>query len=163
MFDTDSVYFSRYLGTVNLALSEARRRFDAWPGLLALRKTLQGRTFEVVLVGDQLQEPTRFGCALRDIEFVLDRVPEQPAASWRLRREHVWAVLEMPWRYIADPSRLELPPFTLLAPSSAAAGAGHHSTRETPTSVANRLSPSITLPPRRSGPPRPRLVPGGEH
>jgi len=164
MFDTDSVYISRYLGTINLALSDARRRFDAWPGLLALRKTLQGRTFEVVLVGDHVPDTTRFGCVLQGIEFVLDDVPEQPAVSWRLRREHVWDVLEQPWSYIADPSRIELPPFTLLSPSAVAPPSGHHATHSLPSGLrhGDRMSPAVTLQPRRSGLPRPRLAPGGE-
>jgi hypothetical protein len=46
----------------------------------------------------------------------LQELPARPAACWRIRREHVWDALERPWHYIADPTRIELPPFTLLAP-----------------------------------------------
>lgn len=117
IFDIDQAYFSRYLGTVNRAIQEAQRRFTSWPGLSALRRELSGRAFVVVLKGHGGKHETRLGCTLSGLEFrSLLHPPREPAVTWRIRREHVWDVLERPWRYIADPSRLELPPFTLLAP-----------------------------------------------
>lgn len=113
--NVDQVYFGRYLSTVNQALRELRRRRDAAPSLSALSSRFDQREFVVVLVGASRDGHARFGCRLSGLEFEpLDDLPLEASGCWYVRREHVWEVLEQPWRFLADPARIELPPFGVL-------------------------------------------------
>ncbi|MCR9165891.1 MAG: hypothetical protein ACE37F_10135 [Nannocystaceae bacterium] len=133
-FDVDRAYFGRYLATVNKAMRELHRRPAARAALTELRARFDRRTFVVVLVGASRDGQSRFACTLCDLQFhELDQTPGTADGCWYVRREHVWDVLDQPWRYLADPSLIELPPFnavrrpspeepTLRAPSEAGLG-----------------------------------------
>lgn len=107
--------FQRYLDIVNRSVVQVKDRFPYNSLIGSLSSALAGRTLVVSITGTSTTEETSLGCVLDGLAFrVLPVIASAPASRWRLAREHIDAVVAEPSRYLADPSRLQLPPFSLV-------------------------------------------------
>jgi hypothetical protein len=111
----DDSALQRYLDVVNRTLVEVKDRFPYNSLIGSFASTLAGRPLIVSITGASSMNETSFGCVLEGLAFRFTSVAAPMAATrWRLDREHIDAVITEPWRYLADPSRLQLPPFSLV-------------------------------------------------
>jgi hypothetical protein len=119
----DDAAFQRYLDVVNRTLVEVGDRFPYHSLIGSFARALAGRPLVVSITGASANDETSLGCVLDGLVFrVTPFVATAHTTRWRIDRGHIDAVVAEPWRYLADPSRLELPPFTLLgSPERAAA------------------------------------------
>jgi hypothetical protein len=116
----DECLLDRYLQILNRAVADTRGRFPFNVVLSALRDELAGRAVAVE-IGDAQDRPTavvicRFD-GMRLARGDVSTLEASTATRWFVAREHVHDVVGRPWRYLADPMRLELPPFSLCAPT----------------------------------------------
>ena len=111
----DDAAFRRYLDVVNRSLVEVGDRFPYHALIGSFARALAGRPLVVSITGASANDETSLGCVLDGLAFRLAPIDATtPATRWRIDREHIDAVVAEPWRYLADPSRLELPPFNLV-------------------------------------------------
>ncbi len=115
----DECLLDRYLEILNRAVADTRGRFPFNVVLSALREELAGRA--VALQIDDADECAAVVvCKFDGTRLVRGCESDRdgsPVTRWFVAREHVHDVVGRPWRYLADPLRFELPPFSLCAPS----------------------------------------------
>lgn len=118
----DDAAFQRYLDVVNRTLAEVGDRFPYHAVVGSFASALGGRPLVVSIRGERgdsaTSEEIELGCVLDGLTFRV--APIEGAATamrWSIDRGHIDAVVAEPWRYLADPSRLELPPFSLVGPA----------------------------------------------
>ncbi len=116
----DHVAFGRYLDIVSRAIAGVRGRFPYDDLIRGLHRQLRMRSVIVTLHGEANDTTTDIACRFDGRRFERDDgvVDVDRAVRWRLQRAHVLDVITEPWRYIADPSRLELPPLSLVTPEA---------------------------------------------
>lgn len=116
----DECLLDRYLEILNRAVADTRGRFPFNVVLSALCEELAGRTV-AVQIHDEHDRPTAVVICRFDGTRLIrgdDSTLEASAATrWIVAQEHVHDVVGRPWRYLADPLRFELPPFSLCAPT----------------------------------------------
>jgi hypothetical protein len=113
----DECLLDRYLEILNRAVADTRGRFPFNVVLNALQEELAGRAV-IVQLHDENDEPTALIiCRFDGTRLVRGADSASTATCWTVALEHVHDVVGRPWRYLADPMRFELPPFSLCAPS----------------------------------------------
>jgi hypothetical protein len=117
----DECLLDRYFEILNRALADTRGRFPFNVVFTALREELAGRAV-VLEIADESYRPLAIVlCHFDGARLVRGRDPTHaasPATRWIVAREHLHDVVGRPWRYLADPMRFELPPFSLCSTNS---------------------------------------------
>ena len=111
----DRLAFERFVDVVNRALVDVRSQFPYSIVIGELQRRLQRRPVLITIRGAHAMDETPVACLLDGFALRwVPGVPATPAAHWVLDREHVLEVIDQPWRYVADPTRIRLPPFSLM-------------------------------------------------
>lgn len=112
----DHVAFGRYLDIVARAIAGVRGRFPYDDLIRGLHRELRERPIVVTIHGDAGDATTDIVCRFDGRRFERDAKvsPGDGSIRWTLQRTHVLEVITEPWRYLADPSRLEMPPLSLV-------------------------------------------------
>jgi hypothetical protein len=113
----DECLLDRYLEILNRAVADTRGRFPFNVVLTALQEELAGRAVIVELHDEHDERTALIICRFDGTRLVRGADSASPATCWTVALEHVHDVVGRPWRYLADPMRLELPPFSLCSPS----------------------------------------------
>jgi hypothetical protein len=110
----------RYLAVFNRSLGQVRLRFPFNVLLEAMHRELGDRVV-IVAVSNGSSASLRF-----DGSRLSPAPPTAiPSTRWTIEHEHLCDVVRRPAPYLADPTRLQLPPFSLCVPRSTHATAIH--------------------------------------